>query len=93
MKLTFSKIIFFLTLLCSVAFAGGIEEDSGPEEISDEQSLEMSEETSILTTREDINEYQDLSETKNPNCYITWGEGMYVNDPNLTSSENYATWC
>ena len=34
MKLSLSKIIFFLTLLCSVAFAGGIEDDSGPEEVS-----------------------------------------------------------
>ena len=35
MQLSFSKIIFFLTLLCSVAFAGGIEEDSSPDEISE----------------------------------------------------------
>ena len=38
MKLSLSKIIFFLTLLCSVAFAGGIEDDSGPEEVSAEST-------------------------------------------------------
>ena len=34
MKLSFGKIFFIIGLLCSVAFAGGIEDDSGPEEVS-----------------------------------------------------------
>jgi hypothetical protein len=93
MKLIFGKTIIFLILISSFVFAGGIEEDSGPEEISDEKSYEMVDEASILTTSENTNEYLDLLESKNPNCYVTWAEGKYVNDPNLTSNENYATWC
>ena len=57
MQLSFSKIIFFLTLLCSVAFAGGIEEDSSPDEISETTTSEQVDSTANLTTREDINEY------------------------------------
>ena len=38
MNFSIGKIIFFLTLLCTVAFAGGIEEDSGPEEINNEMT-------------------------------------------------------
>ena len=56
MNFSISKIIFFLTILCSVSFAGGIEEDSGPE-VSEEQVSEMTntESTSTsLTTKEDI---------------------------------------
>ena len=87
MNLSFGKIIFFLTLLCSVAFAGGIEEDSGPEEVSEEQVSEMTntESTSTsLTTKEDIVER---------NCIVTYGDNKYVNDPNYTNNLNYATWC
>ena len=93
MKPSFGKIIFFLTLLCSFAFAGGIEEDSGPEEISEQQALEMATGDTNLTTREDIIEYQDLSEVKDPNCYVTYGTDKFVNNPSSTSSENFATWC
>ena len=57
MNFSTSKIIFFLTIFCSVSFAGGIEEDSGPEEVSQEQESQMTntESTSTnLTTTEDI---------------------------------------
>tara|TARA_B110000459_G_scaffold192504_1_gene229805 strand:- start:916 stop:1197 length:282 start_codon:yes stop_codon:yes gene_type:complete len=93
MKLSFSKIIFFLTLLCSVAFAGGIEEDSGPEEISETQELEVTNLETNLTTREDISKFQDLSDNPGGNCIVTWGIGEYVNDPNFTDNLYYATWC
>ena len=86
MNFSTSKIIFFLTILCSVSFAGGIEEDSGPE-VSEEQVSEMTntESTSTsLTTKEDIVE---------GNCFVTYGDNKYVNDPNYTNNLNYATWC
>ena len=93
MKFSFSKIIFFLTLLCSFAFAGGIEEDSGPEEISETQELEVTNSETNLTTREDISEFQDLSENPGGNCIVNWGNNEYVNDPNFTDNLYYATWC
>ena len=96
MSFSTSKIIFFLTILCSVSFAGGIEEDSGPEEVSEEQVSEMTntESTSTsLTTSEDIAEFQELSEDAGGNCIVTWAENKYVNDPNFTDSLYYATWC
>ena len=65
MNFSTSKIIFFLTILCSVSFAGGIEEDSGPEEVSEEQVSQVSNTESTarsLTTRDDIAEFQELSE-------------------------------
>mgnify|MGYP001496688878 CR=1 FL=1 len=86
MNFSTSKIIFFLTILSSVSFAGGIEEDSGPE-VSEEQVSEMTntESTSTsLTTKEDIVE---------GNCFVTYGDNKYVNDPNYTNNLNYATWC
>ena len=93
MKLSLSKIIFFLTLLCSVAFAGGIEEDSGPDEISEISTLENEDSTVNLTSREDISEYQELSLKTDKNCIVIWGPGKYVNDPELTSSLDFARWC
>ena len=96
MNFSTSKIIFFLTILCWVSFAGGIEEDSGPEEVSEEQVSEMTntESTSTsLTTREDIAEFQELSEDAGGNCIVIYGDTKYVNDPNYTSNLYYATWC
>ena len=96
MNFSISKIIFFLTILCSVSFAGGIEEDSGPEEVSEEQVSQMTNTESAstsLTTREDIAEFQELSEDAGGNCIVTWAENKYVNDPNFTDSLYYATWC
>ena len=96
MNFSISKIMFFLTILCSVSFAGGIEEDSGPEEVSEEQVSQMTntESTSTsLTTREDIAEFQELSEDSGGNCIVTWADNKYVNDPNFTDSLYYATWC
>ena len=81
MKLSFGKIIFFLTLLCTVAFAGGIEEDSGPEEVMEQQTSDVTNSDTELTTREDIVEYQDLS---GPDCKVRYALG-YVNDPDFVS--------
>ena len=81
MNLPFGKIIFFLTLLCSVAFAGGIEEDSGPEEVMEQQSLDMKSSDTELTTREDIVEYQDISGS---DCKVKYALG-YVNDPDFVA--------
>ena len=93
MQLSFSKIIFFLTLLCSVAFAGGIEEDSSPDEISETTTSEQLDSTVNLTTREDINEYQELSEAPDQSCIVIFGSEKYVNDPEMTSNVDYARWC
>ena len=93
MQLSFSKIIFFLTLLCSVAFAGGIEEDSSPDEISETTTSEEVDSTVNLTTIEDINEYQELSETPDQSCIVIFGSEKYVNDPEMTSNVDYARWC
>ena len=93
MQLSFSKIIFFLTLLCSVAFAGGIEEDSSPDEISETTTSEQVDSTVNLTTREDINEYQELSEAPDQSCIVIFGSEKYVNDPETTSNVDYARWC
>ena len=93
MHLSLSKIIFFVTLLCSVAFAGGIEDDSGPEEISESSTANVTEPTVNLTTREDINEYQELSDANEQSCIVIFGSAKYVNDPELTSNRDYARWC
>jgi hypothetical protein len=93
MKISFSKIIFFLTLLCSVAYAGGIEEDSGPDELSETITSKQEDSTVNLTTREDIDEYQELSEAKDQSCIVIFGSGKYVNDPETTSNLDYARWC
>ena len=93
MQLSFSKIIFFLTVLCSVAFAGGIEEDSSPDEISETTTSEQVDSTVNITTREDINEYQELSEAPDQSCIVIFGSEKYVNDPEMTSNVDYARWC
>ena len=93
MKPSFSKIIFFLTLLCSVAFAGGIEEESGPDELSETIASEQADSTDNLTTREDINEYQELSEAPDQSCIVIYGSEKYVNDPEKTTNVDYARWC
>lgn len=93
MQLSFSKIIFFLTLLCSVAFAGGIEEDSSPDEIPETTTSDQVDSTVNLTTREDINEYQELSEAPDQSCIVIFGSEKYVNDPEMTSNVDYARWC
>ena len=93
MQLSFSKIIFFLTLLCSVAFAGGIEEDSSQDEISETTTSEQVDSTVNITTREDINEYQELSEAPDQSCIVIFGSEKYVNDPEMTSNVDYARWC
>ena len=81
MNFSICKIIFFLTLLCSVAFAGGIEEDSGPEEVMEQQALDMKSSDTELTTREDIVEYQDISGS---DCMVKYALG-YVNDPDFVA--------
>ena len=50
----------------SIVFAGGVEEDSGPETISDTEqqvSDESMDYDAELTTREDIDEYQEIVAT------------------------------
>jgi hypothetical protein len=81
MNLSFGKIIFFLTLLCTVAFAGGIEEDSGPEEVMEQQISDVKNSDTELTTREDIVEYQDISSS---DCMVKYALG-YVNDPDFVA--------
>ena len=93
MQPSFSKIIFFLTLLCSVAFAGGIEEESGPDELSETIASEQADSTDNLTTREDIDEYQELSEALDQSCIVIYGSEKYVNDPEKTTNVDYARWC
>jgi len=81
MNLSFGKIIFFLTLLCTVAFAGGIEEDSGPEEVMEQQTSDVKNSDTELKTREDIVEYQDISGS---DCMVKYALG-YVNDPDFVA--------
>ena len=88
MKLSLSKIIFFLTFLCSFAFAGGIEDDSGPEEVSAESTSDTKWQEENFPTL--LQEYMDLAD--NTDCRVTYSTG-YVNDPNATDNLSYATWC
>ncbi len=88
MKYSFSKIIFFLTLFYSIAFAGGIEEDSGPEEVSAEATNDTQWHEENFP--ELLDEYTDLAH--NTECRVTYSAG-YVNDPNTTDNLFYATWC
>ena len=63
MKLYLLKIILFSMLGSSIVFAGGVEEDSGPETISETEQQVSDESTDYdteLTTREDIDEYQKI---------------------------------
>ena len=93
MQPSFSKTIFFLILLCSVAFAGGLEEDSSPDELSETKTSEQEDSTVNLTTREDINEYQELSEASDQSCIVIFESEKYVNDPDETGNLDYARWC
>ena len=66
MKLYLLKIIIFSMLGSSIVFAGGVEENSGPETISETEQQVLDESTdydSELTTREDIDEYQEIIAT------------------------------
>ena len=76
MKLSQSKIIFYLTLLCSVNFAGGIEDDSGPEEVSAESTSDTKWQEENFP--ELLDEYTDLAH--NSDCKVKYSAG-YVNDP------------
>lgn len=80
MNFSIGKIIFFLTLLCTVAFAGGIEEDSGPEEISDEliNKTQWNEENFPKL----IDDYAELAHS--PDCAVKYSGG-YVNDPDFVT--------
>ena len=63
MKLYLLKIILFSMLGSSIVFAGGVEEESGPETISETEQQVSDESTDYdaeLTTREDIDEYQEI---------------------------------
>ena len=87
MKLYLLKIIIFSMLGSSIVFAGGVEENSGPETISETEQQVLDESTdydSELTTREDIDEYQEivatLDESSDPVCdsdgnVVKWSGG------------------
>ena len=87
MKLYLLKIILFSMLGSSIVFAGGVEENSGPETISETEQQVSDESTdydSELTTREDIDEYQEivatLDESSDPVCdsdgnVVKWSGG------------------
>ena len=66
MKTHLLKIILFSMLGSSIVFAGGVEDDSGPETISETEqqvSDESMDNDTELTTREDIDEYQEIVAT------------------------------
>ena len=87
MKIHLLKIILFSMLGSSIVFAGGVEEDSGPETISETEQQVSDESTDYnaeLTTREDIDEYQEivstLDESSDPVCdsdgnVVKWSGG------------------
>ena len=87
MKTYLLKIILFSILGSSIVFAGGVEEDSGPETISETEQQVSDESTdydSELTTREDIDDYQEivatLDESSDPVCdsygnVVKWSGG------------------
>ena len=76
MKLSFGKIFFIIGLLCSVAFAGGIKDDSGPEEVSAESTNDTQWQEENFP--ELLDEYTDLAH--NSDCKVKYSAG-YVNDP------------
>ena len=87
MKIYLLKIILFSMLGSSIVFAGGVEEDSGPETISETEQQVSDGSTDYdteLTTKEDIDEYQEivatLDESSDPVCdsdgnVIKWSGG------------------
>ena len=87
MKLYLLKIFLFSMLGSSIVFAGGVEEHSGPETISETEQQVSDVSTdydSELTTREDIDEYQEivatLDESSDPVCdsdgnVVKWSGG------------------
>ena len=87
MKLYLLKIILFSMLGSSIVFAGGVEEDSGPETISETEQQVSDESANYdaeLTTREDIDEYQEivatLDDSSDPVCdsdgnVVKWSGG------------------
>ena len=75
MKIHLLKIILFSMLGSSIVFAGGVEEDFGPEtmpETEQKVSDESMDYDAELTTREDIDGYQEivatLDESSAPVC-------------------------
>ena len=87
MKLYLLKIILFSMLGSSIVFAGGVEEDSGPETISETEQQVSDESVNYdaeLTTRADIDEYQEivatLDDSSDPVCdsdgnVVKWSGG------------------
>ena len=90
MKTHLLKIILFSMLGSSIVFAGGVEEDSGPETISDAEQQVSDESINYdaeLTTREDIEKYQEivatLLESSDPVCdsdgnVVKWSGGCVI---------------
>ena len=87
MKIIFSKIMLSLVLLCSIAFAGGTEEDSGPEEINEqitEEETKDSPKEHADKFEVKLKEYQGLS----GDCYVIYfndRKSGYVNDPDYVT--------
>ena len=80
MNFSIGKIIFFLTLLCTVAFAGGIEEDSGPEEINNEMTDKTQWNNENFPKL--INDYAELAHSSD--CAVKYSGG-YVNDQDFVA--------
>ena len=95
MKTYLLKIILFSILGSSIVFAGGVEEDSGPETISDAEQQVSDESTNYdaeLTTREDVGEYQEITREdidEYQEIVATLGESS---DPVCDSDGNVVKW-
>ena len=93
-SLTLNSLIIVL-LFASYVFAGGFEEDPGPEELvsesnnstsnTDSQSIES--DTSL--EEEEVLETGTASFTDSDGNYVTWSKGYVTTGAN---SEKYVTW-
>jgi len=82
MKLHLLKIILFSMLGSSIVFAGGVEEEPGPDTSSEAEKVVLDEAADYdaeLTTRENINEYQEIVATLDENpATVCDGDGNVV---------------
>tara|TARA_Y100001935_G_C17196016_1_gene452570 strand:+ start:100 stop:432 length:333 start_codon:yes stop_codon:yes gene_type:complete len=82
MKINLIKTILIVLLSTTFVFAGGVEEDPGPEVISESEKISIEESQDYdteLTTREDIDEYQEIvSSLDENNTSACDGEGNVV---------------
>ena len=92
--LTLNSFIIILSL-ASYVFAGGFEEDSGPEELvsesdkltNDDDTLSIESEVSL--EEEEVLETGTASFTDSDGNYVTWSKGYVTTGAN---SEKYVTW-